>query len=80
MRFVRPLALAGLAGAALLTASPAGALGVSPTCPSGSQGVVVTHNGSSTYVCTTLVGDVQRIIAQLVDIDCNCSIDLPPRR
>lgn len=77
MRLVPALALAG--AALFLPAGPAGALEVSPTCPSGSQGVVVSHGGSTTYVCTTAVRDVQQVISYIADVDCDCSIDLPPK-
>lgn len=83
MRIARPLALAGVAGAALLTFStPATALEVAPTCPAGSQGVVISHGGSTTYVCTTAVSDVKRIVGDITVADCRiCEyVEWPPPR
>lgn len=78
MRLARPLAAAGLvAGAVFATAAPASAIGVSPACPSGSQGVVITYDDSSTYVCTTALYDLKRIVAQLF-CDCPITLELPP--
>lgn len=69
MGITRTIALAGVASAAALSFStPAGALSASATCPAGTQGVVIENNGSRTYVCTTLVGDVKRAITLTVDL------------
>lgn len=76
MRLTRILAAAALAGAAFAT-TPASALDVAPTCPSGSQGVVVSHGGSSTFVCTTAVRDVQKAVAD-VHLNYSCEI-CPPK-
>lgn len=74
MGITRSLALAGLAGAALLSfTTPATAIGASATCPTGTEGVVIENNGSRTYVCTTLVREVKRMITLTAELP-----DLPP--
>lgn len=81
MRPARILAAAALGGSALF-AVPASALGAA-TCPAGTQGVIIEHNGSTTMLCTSAVRDAQRIVATLIDFDIVCDvcayIELPPK-
>lgn len=80
MRLAQKLAPAVVAAAALSTFSaPATAVGVSAECPAGTQGVVVSSGGSDTYVCTSAVHDVKRLLGTDWTCDICPNVDLPPK-